>query len=95
MYQNMGLINPYGNTNDVGRIKITNEEWDEFRFKVPSLRNIALTWPYFHDGRSPDLDHAITTMAHLQLNRKLDQEELTALKAFLNSLSDKTRRAAK
>jgi cytochrome c peroxidase len=95
MYQKMGLINPYANTNDVGRIKITNEEWDEFRFKVPSLRNITLTWPYFHDGQSPDLDHAITTMAHLQLNRKLDQAELTALKAFLNSLTDKTRRAAK
>ncbi len=47
MYQKIGLLHPYANTNDVGRIKITGEEWDQYRFKVPSLRNVGLTLPLF------------------------------------------------
>lgn len=94
MYQKMGLIHRYANTNDIGRFKVTQEEGDEFRFKVPSLRNVAMTWPYFHDGAVPDLATAIKTMAHLQLNKQLTQDELEALKAFLSSLNDKKRRAS-
>ncbi len=95
MYQKIGVIHPYANTNDVGRIKITKEEWDEFRFKVPSLRNVALTWPYFHDGKAADLNEAVKQMAYMQLGKELTKDEITALSAFLTSLSDKTRRASK
>lgn len=95
MYQKMGLIHPYSNTNDVGRIKITNEEWDEYRFKVPALRNVALTYPYFHDGKVATLEAAIKTMAHIQLNKDLKDEEVAHFKAFLTALSDKQRKPAK
>jgi cytochrome c peroxidase len=95
MYQKIGLIHPYANTNDVGRIKITGEEWDQYRFKVPSLRNVALTYPYFHDGQAHDLPSAVKQMAYMQLGKELTDNEISSLTAFLNSLSDKTRKAAK
>jgi cytochrome c peroxidase len=95
MYQKIGLLHPYSNTNDVGRIKITKEDYDAYRFKVPSLRNVALTWPYFHDGRAANLESAIKQMAYMQLDKQLPDEDIAALKAFLGSLSDKNRRAAR
>ncbi len=95
MYQKIGLLHPYSNTTDKGRITVTQEEWDEFRFKVPSLRNVALTWPYFHDGKVADLDTAIREMAYMQLDKKLTDVEVADLKAFLVALSDKTRKASK
>jgi cytochrome c peroxidase len=95
MYQKIGLIHPYANTNDVGRIKVTGEEWDQYRFKVPSLRNVALTYPYFHDGQTSDLRSAVKQMAYMQLGKELTDNEISSLTAFLNSLSDKTRKAAR
>ena len=94
-YQKVGLIHPYANTNDVGRLKITNEEWDAYRFKVPSLRNVALTYPYFHDGQATNLSSAVKQMAYMQLGKELSAEEIDAVVAFLGSLSDKNRRASK
>jgi cytochrome c peroxidase len=95
MYQKIGLIHPYANTNDVGRIKVTGEEWDLYRFKVPSLRNVALTYPYFHDGQAHNLRSAVKQMAYMQLGKELTDNELSSLTAFLNSLSDKSRKASK
>lgn len=95
MYQKIGIIHPYANTNDVGRAKVTGEEWDQYRFKVPSLRNVALTYPYFHDGQVRDLSSAVKQMAYMQLGKELTDSEVSLLTAFLNSLSDKTRKAAK
>jgi cytochrome c peroxidase len=95
MYQKIGLIHPYANTNDVGRIKVTGEEWDQYRFKVPSLRNVALTYPYFHDGQARELRSAVKQMAYMQLGKELTDNEISSLTAFLNSLSDKTRKASK
>ena len=95
MYQKVGLIHPYANTNDLGRIKVTEEDSDAYRFKVPSLRNVALTWPYFHDGKAASLESAIKQMAYMQLDKKLSDEDIAALKAFLGSLSDKTRHPAR
>ena len=94
MYQKIGILHPYGNTNDVGRLKVTGEEWDQYRFKVPSLRNVALTYPYFHDGRVADLNTAVKQMAYMQLGKELTDKEISALNAFLNCLSDKTRKAS-
>lgn len=94
-YQKIGVIKPYKNTADKGRIKVTQEEWDEYRFKVPSLRNVALTFPYFHDGQAANLDEAIRQMGQMQLGKDLSDQEATDLKAFLSSLSDKQRKPAK
>jgi cytochrome c peroxidase len=78
MYQRMGLVNDYfGECGrpltdaDNGRYNVTHDEADRHRFKVPSLRNVALTAPYFHDGSRADLTDAVRTMAHYQLNRDL------------------------
>ena len=79
----------------MGRIKVTNEEGDEYRFKVPSLRNVALTYPYFHDGQARELRSAVKQMAYMQLGKDLTDNELSSLTAFLNTLSDKTRKASK
>ena len=95
MYQKVGLIHPYANTNDVGRIKITSEEWDLYRFKVPSLRNVALTYPYFHDGKVSDLRSAVKQMAYMQLGKELTDSEISSLTAFLSSLSGKDRKASR
>jgi cytochrome c peroxidase len=94
-YQKLGVMKPYKNTKDRGRIKVTQEEWDDLRFKVPSLRNVALTYPYFHDGDVANLEAAIREMARIQLGKELPDEDVTAIKAFLTSLSDKTRQASK
>ncbi len=91
MYQKIGILHPYANTNDVGRLKVTGEEWDQYRFKVPSLRNVALTYPYFHDGQVASLNTAVKQMAYLQLGKDLTDTEISGLAAFLNCLSDTTR----
>jgi cytochrome c peroxidase len=93
-FQKAGLINPYENTQDLGRFDVTKDESDQFKFKVPSLRNVALTHPYFHDGAVGKLEDAVTKMAWMQLGRKLEPAETQALVAFLQSLSDKQRGAA-
>jgi cytochrome c peroxidase len=95
MYQKLGILHPYPNAKDRGRAQVTNEEWDEFRFKVPSLRNVALTWPYFHDGAAESLTAAVKQMAYLQLDKQLKDDETADLAAFLSSLSDKSRKASK
>ena len=95
MYQKMGLVNPYENKDDVGRFEVTKNEADKYFFKVPSLRNIALTGPYFHDGKAATLEEAVTKMGWLQLGKKLTEDEVKSIVTFLNTLSDKERGAAK
>jgi cytochrome c peroxidase len=56
-------------------------------YRVPSLRNVAVTPPYFHDGRTYSLREAVSVMARGQLGRTLDEQELTAITAFLDSLT--------
>lgn len=94
-YQKLGVMQAYANTKDKGRIAVTKEDWDEYRFKVPSLRNVSLTWPYFHDGQVANLETAIREMARMQLNLKPSDAEVADLKAFLTALADPTRKAAK
>lgn len=89
-YQKLGLLHAY-KTDDTGRYSVTKEEDDRFKFKVPSLRNIALTGPYFHDGSKSRLEDTVREMAWLQLDRKLTDDEAKAITAFLRSLSDKER----
>jgi cytochrome c peroxidase len=89
-YQKVGLVHPY-ETPDLGRAKITKDEDDNYKFKVPSLRNVALTAPYFHDGKQATLRETVIKMAYIQLDRKLTDAEADSLVAFLNSLTDKPR----
>lgn len=89
-YQKIGLIHPY-ETKDLGREQATKDEEDRGRFKVPSLRNIALTAPYFHDGKVATLRDAVVKMAHLQLDKTLTDAEADLLVAYLDSLTDKPR----
>lgn len=91
MFQKMGLVKPYANTVDKGKYDITKEESDMYVFKVPSLRNAALTAPYFHDGAVTSLEEAIKVMADIQLGRQLTDEQTKDIAAFIGALSDKKR----
>jgi cytochrome c peroxidase len=72
---------------DEGLFKQTKSDFDKFVFKVPSLRNIEKTWPYFHDGSVKDLEQAVNIMAEAQLNYKLSDSETKNITAFLKSLT--------
>jgi cytochrome c peroxidase len=89
-YQKVGLIHPY-ETRDMGRFAITKEEGDENKFKVPTLRNVAMTGPWFHDGKQTDLKDTVTKMGYMQLDRQLTPDEADALVALLNAMTDKAR----
>jgi cytochrome c peroxidase len=79
----------YGFTKDLGRFDVTKNESDKFTYRVPSLRNVAMTAPYFHNGSVNDLKEAIRIMAKLQLNRTIDEADVNSISVFLGSLSDK------
>ncbi len=79
----------YRFSKDLGRFEVTKIESDKFTYRVPSLRNVAMTAPYFHNGSVNDLKEAIRIMAKVQLNRTIDEGELNSIAAFLGSLSDK------
>jgi cytochrome c peroxidase len=72
---------------DRGRCEHTNQSEHCFQFRVPSLRNVGLTYPYLHDGTQENLYEAIKTMALYQLGRELDPPEIVSLEAFLLSLT--------
>lgn len=76
---------------DLGRFNVTAREQDRFVFRVPSLRNVALTPPYFHDGSAGTLEEAVTVMASYQLGRDLDAADCGDLVAFLRSLTGEYR----
>ena len=87
-YKKIGLVKPY-ETKDMGRFEITGLEIDKKVFKVPSLRNITKTAPYFHDGSVATLDEAIEEMAEHQLGREVGSGFISDIKAFLGSLTSK------
>jgi cytochrome c peroxidase len=74
---------------DAGRYAVTKSNADRYVFKVPSLRNVELTAPYFHTGSTFDLKKAVTVMADSQLGAKLSDEEATKIVAFLKTLTGK------
>ena len=89
-FHNNGL--PIRNA-DTGREKVTRDPHDRARFSTPSLRNIAITGPYFHDGGVASLEFAVRKMAWMQLGQQLDTDTTHAIVAFLNALTDKDRSA--
>lgn len=72
---------------DYGRYNATKDPADQFRFKVPTLRNIALTAPYFHDGSTYDLHEAVKIMGAHQIKEGLSEDEVNKLVLFLESLT--------
>lgn len=77
----------YDLAKDQGRYEATKNEADRYLFRVPTLRNIALTAPYFNNGQVPTLDEAVRVMAKLQLNKDLTDAQAADLVAFLNALT--------
>lgn len=72
---------------DEGRFEVTKNEADKFMFKVPSLRNVEKTWPYFHDGSVEELSEAIDVMARVNLREQLSEDEIHSIETFLKSLT--------
>ena len=86
LFQKLGLVEPYP-TQDAGRFEVTKNEADRQFFKVPSLRNVEKTGPWFHDGSITTLDDAIRTMARIQLGKQLTDAQVASIHAFLATLS--------
>jgi cytochrome c peroxidase len=86
-FMKLGLVNPWPTTADSGRFGVTKSSGDLFVFKVPSLRNVARTGPYFHDGSVADLGEAVRLMAHHQLGKTLSVEQRQAIVAYLGALT--------
>jgi len=94
MYQKFGIVEPYWKYTkskkiDKGMYSITKKEKDKYVFKVPPLRNVAMTAPYFHDGSVWDLKRAIYIMGKVQLGKNLSQEDIDDIYSFLKSLTGK------
>lgn len=87
MYQKLGLEVPYPNLKDKGRYNVTKDKDDMYFFKVPSLRNVAETGPYFHDGSIKDLDKAVQLMGKHQLGKELSRVQVRYIIKFLKSLT--------
>lgn len=87
MFQKLGAEKPWPSTTDPGRIAVTNSAADRMVFKVPSLRNVAKTGPYFHDGSSSSLEDAVRRMGEYQLNTNLSDAQVTNIVAWLNTLT--------
>ncbi|MCW8139310.1 MAG: c-type cytochrome [Planctomycetota bacterium] len=86
MFQKLGLVKEHPNQGDIGRAKVTGQDSDKFFFKVPSLRNITKTGPYYHDGSIATLEEAIKDMAEYQLGKTLSDEQVADLVAFMGAL---------
>ncbi|MEW6304582.1 MAG: cytochrome-c peroxidase [Verrucomicrobiota bacterium] len=93
MFETLGAMADYfaerGNVtkSDYGRFNVTGKEEDRFAFKVPSLRNVAVTAPYFHDGSAQTLEEAVAVMGKYQLGRPLSPEDIDHIAKFLRTLT--------
>jgi len=93
LFQYFGVVTNYieerGNiqTSDYGRYNVTGDERDRYKFRVPGLRNVARTAPYFHDGSIATLKEAVEIEAYYQLGRSLSEAQINELEAFLISLN--------
>jgi len=87
-FQKMGLVEAYKASSPAeGRSAVTGKDADRFNFKVPTLRNVEMTYPYFHDGAANTLPEAVDTMARIQLGKKFTADENAKVVAFLKTLT--------
>lgn len=96
MFMKVGMVSDYFKRRggklteaDYGRYNVTKQEADKHVFKVPTLRNVSLTAPYFHDGSEASLQKAVITMAKVQLGRDMPEDDAKQIVAFLESLTGK------
>lgn len=87
MYQKAGLVTPWPNQEDQGRFEVTKQETDKMMFKVPSLRMVEKTAPYFHDGSAATLDEAVKVMAKHQLGKTLTDAQASSIITWLKTLT--------
>ena len=90
-YEPLGKEHAYENQTDQGIYTLTKDEDDRMFFKVAPLRNVALTAPYFHDGKIKMLDEAVRKMGKLQLDEELSDQQVSDIVSFLKTLTDKNR----
>jgi cytochrome c peroxidase len=86
-FERVGVEEPWPNQTDTGRMRVTNDPADLMMFKVPTLRNVAETAPYFHDGSAGSLEEAIEKMARHQLGLTLSPTDIASIATWLQSLS--------
>jgi cytochrome c peroxidase len=87
-FQKMGVVEPYQTKSDAqGMAGVTGKDADRFKFKVPTLRNVEMTYPYFHDGAAQTLKEAVDIMGRLQLGKKFTDEENAKIVSFLKTLT--------
>lgn len=86
MYQKIGLARPWPDTTDPGRYRVTRLEGDRMVFKVPTLRNVTRTWPYFADGSVETLPEAVRLMGRFQLDTELTDAQVASIVDFLGAL---------
>ena len=89
LFMKMGIVHPYPNKIDKGVGAITNNPGDNYFFKVPSLRNVLNTAPYFHDGAATTIEQAIEDTGWHQLGIRLTAEETSQIRSFFNTLNNK------
>ena len=94
VYQKSGIVEPYWKYTksepiDEGRFVVTKKDADKYVFKVPVLRNVAKTSPYFHDGSVNKLEDAVWIMGKIQLGKDLNKSQLEEIVTFLKSLTGK------
>jgi cytochrome c peroxidase len=84
----MGLVSPFkSDSTALGRYEVTKQDADKHFFKVPTLRNVELTYPYFHDGSAATLQEAVDVMGKVQLGRSFTADENGQIVAFLKTLT--------
>jgi cytochrome c peroxidase len=87
MFQKLGLMKSWDKDTDQGRFDVTGDESDRQVFKVPSLRNVVETGPYFHNGSIAKLEDAVELMAEHQLGKTIGDEQVRSIVTFLESLT--------
>lgn len=91
LFMKMGLVHPYPNTIDKGMAEVTGDSADNYFFKVPSLRNVLNTAPYFHDGAASTIEEAIKDTGWHQLGIKLSTKDIVAIKVFFKTLDNQAK----
>ncbi|MDD2896080.1 MAG: cytochrome-c peroxidase [Aliarcobacter sp.] len=86
LYAEFGVVSKL-QSESKGRYEVTKNDLDKYHFKVPSLRNVELTAPYLHDGRLDTLEETVKFMAHYQLGKSLNEDDIHKIVLFLKSLT--------
>jgi cytochrome c peroxidase len=87
MFQRLGAVKPWEEVSDLGRFALTKQEADKMVFKVPTLRNVEKTAPYYHDGSVKTLEDAVSRMAEHQLGKDLSAADVASITTFLKALT--------